>query len=220
MKKFIIHGLNDITAAPSGAGYELQLNPESIKRNRTIKMGDKTGVDVAGEVVQYVGYGEQTLDLDFFIDGTGAIPSDRGDDYGSKSVSSVDDDLRTLEETIYSFDGSIHKPKYLFVEYGDMNFRCMMTAFNIDFLLFDLNGHTIRAKVHLALKAYADIKGKKSSPDMSHAFTIREGDSLPLLCKQVYGSMDYYLQVAAHNGLTNFRELEIGSTIEFPPLQR
>ena len=55
---------------------------------------------------------------------------------------------------------------------------------------------------------------------MSHAFTIREGDSLPLLCKEVYGKMDYYLQVAEHNGLTNFRELEVGSTIELPPLQR
>jgi len=96
----------------------------------------------------------------------------------------------------------------------------MMTAFNIEFLLFDINGHTLRAKVHLSLKAYVDLQSKKSSPDMSHAFTIREGDSLPMLCKEVYGNMNYYLQVAEHNGLTNFRELEVGSTVEFPPLQR
>jgi len=221
MKKFIIHGLDEITAAPgSGKTYELQLNPESIKRNRAITMGANPGVDVAGEVVQYVGYGEQTLDLDFYIDSTGAIQSDRGDRYGSKNVSSVDVDLKELEETIYSFKNDIHKPRYLFVEYGEMNFRCMMTAFNVEFLLFDVDGHTIRAKVHLSLKAYVDIASKKPSPDMSHSFTIREGDSLPLLCKKVYGDMNYYLQVAEHNGLTNFRELEVGSTVEFPPLQR
>jgi len=110
MKKFIIHGLDDITGAPGNDGYELQLNPESIKRNRAITMGDKKGVDVAGEVVQYVGYGEQTLDLDFFVDGTGAIPSDRGDSYGSKAVTSVDADLQELESKIYTFDGNIHKP--------------------------------------------------------------------------------------------------------------
>jgi hypothetical protein len=129
-------------------------------------------------------------------------------------------ELAKLESTVYSFDGNIHKLKYLFVEYGDFNFRCMMTAFNIEFLLFDQDGGALRAKVHLSLKSYQQETSKKSSPDMSHAFTIREGDSLPLLCKEVYGDMNYYLQVAEHNGLTNFRELEIGSTLEFPPLQR
>jgi nucleoid-associated protein YgaU len=96
----------------------------------------------------------------------------------------------------------------------------MMTAFSIDFLLFDKDGVALRAKVHLALKGYVQESSKKSSPDMSHSFTIREGDSLPLLCKSVYGDMNYYLQVAEHNGLSNFRELEIGSTLELPPLQR
>lgn len=230
MKKFVIYGVDTLDGTPStGDGYKLQLNPESIKRNRAITMGDKDGVDTSQQKVQFVGYGEETMDLDFFIDSTGAIPA-RGSekhtdkygtsDSGTKEVSSVDDELKKLEETIYTFDGSIHKPKYLFVEYGDFNFRCMMTAFNIDFLLFDKDGGALRAKVHLSLKGYRPDSEQKSSPDMSHAFTIREGDSLPLLCKQVYGDMNYYLQVAEHNGLTNFRELEIGSTLEFPPLQR
>ncbi|MBL0019398.1 MAG: hypothetical protein IPP17_23940 [Bacteroidetes bacterium] len=217
MKKFIIYGIDTIDGAPGGNKYELQLNPESIKRNRAITMGEKAAVDTAKPVVQYLGYGEETMDLDFFLDSTGAIV---GETTGSKVVTSVDTEIADLEKVVYTFDGSIHKPKYLFVEYGDFNFRCMMTAFNIEFHLFDSDGGALRAKIHLSLKGYQQETSKKQSPDMSHSFTIREGDSLPLLCKQVYGEMNYYLQVAEHNGLTNFRELEVGSTIELPPLQR
>lgn len=218
MKKFVIYGLKEMKDSPGGESYKLQLNPESIKRDRTINISEKSAPDTSSPVVQYLGYGEETMDLDFYIDSTGAIPA--GGAAGTKDVKSVDKDLADLEKVIYTFDGSVHKPKYLFVEYGSFNFRCMMTAFSIDFLLFDKDGVALRAKVHLALKGYVQESSKKSSPDMSHSFTIREGDSLPLLCKSVYGDMNYYLQVAEHNGLSNFRELEIGSTLELPPLQR
>jgi hypothetical protein len=211
MVKFIIHGLDSIDASPSGGGYTLQLNPESIKRNRAIVIEAGEAGDTGAQVNQYKTYGDETMDLDFFLDCTGAIPG---------SPDSVDDEIESLSKTIYDYAGEIHKPKYLFVEYGSFSFRCMMTAFNTEYMLFDQDGKALRAKIHLALKSVKQSTAKKSSPDMSHAFTIREGDSLPLLCKEVYGKMDYYLQVAAHNGLTNFRELEVGSVIELPPLQR
>jgi len=223
MKKFVIYGFKENTEVPGpgSKGYTLQLNPESIKRNRAITIEGKVGIDTAMQKAKYIGYGEETMDLDFFIDGTGAIPANAQDGKSNtKSTKSVDAELRDLEKIIYDFESADHKPKYLFVEYGKLSFRCMMTAFNIDYLLFDINGYALRAKVHLSLKGYKEEPEKKESPDMSHAFTIREGDTLPLLCKQVYGKMDYYLQVAEHNGLTNFRELEVGSTIELPPLQR
>lgn len=211
MVNFIIHGLDSIDASPGKDGYKLKLNPESIKRNRAIVIEAGDAGDTGTQVNQYKTYGDETMDLDFYLDCTGAIPG---------SPASVDAELELLSQTIYDYAGEIHKPKYLFVEYGSFSFRCMMTAFNTEYLLFDQNGNSLRAKVHLSLKSVKQSTEQKSSPDMSHAFTIREGDSLPLLCKVVYGKMDYYLQVAEHNGLTNFRELEVGSTIELPPLQR
>lgn len=211
MVNFKIHGLNAIDENPSGEGYKLKLNPESIKRNRAIVIEAGEAGDTGTQVNQYKTYGDETMDLDFYLDCTGAIKG---------MTASVDGELEKLSQTIYDYSGDIHKPKYLFVEYGKFSFRCMMTAFNTEYLLFDKDGKALRAKVHLALKSVKQSTVQKSSPDMSHAFTIREGDSLPLLCKEVYGKMDYYLQVAEHNGLTNFRELEVGSTIELPPLQR
>jgi nucleoid-associated protein YgaU len=212
MKKFIIHGLKEINDAPGSAGsFKLQINPESIKRNRALTVKNGDAGDTSSAVKQYDSYGDETLDLDFFLDATGVLEG---------SPAFVDDLIKELTDTIYHYEGDKHKPNYLFIEYGSFSFKSMMTAFNVEYTLFDKNGMGLRAKVHLALTHFKELGEQKSSPDMSHSFTIREGDSLPLLSKQVYGKMDYYLQVAEHNGLTNFRDLEVGSVIEFPPLQR
>lgn len=209
MEKLVITGLKTADAN-SGEEYKLQLNPESIKHNRALNVEAKDVGDTEGPVNQYKSYGDETMDLDFVIDGTGAIPG----------FVSVDAELEKIVDLVYRYEGDIHMPNYLLVTYGKFTFRCLMTAFAIEYLLFDRSGSALRARVTMSLKSLKVKAEKKSSPDMSHTMTIREGDSLPLLCKDIYGKMDYYLQVAEHNGLTNFRELEIGSTIEFPPLQR
>ncbi len=210
--KVIITGLSDPKGeGDAGTEYPLQINPEGIKHTRAINVNTKAVGDTAGPVGQFQGYGDDTITLDFFIDGSGVID---GSFWGTVPM-----ELKKLENCIYGFDASQHKPRPLLVTYGGFVFRCTLTSYTTDYLLFDRDGLPLRAKVSLGLKG-AKEKKKKNSPDMTHAKTIREGDSLPLLCKEIYGKMDYYIQVAEHNGLTNFRELEIGSTVEFPPLQR
>jgi nucleoid-associated protein YgaU len=59
----------------------------------------------------------------------------------------------------------------------------------------------------------------KSSPDLSHLVTVKAGDTLPLLCCNIYGSSVYYLEVARVNGLAHFRDLAPGMQLLFPPLQ-
>ena len=60
----------------------------------------------------------------------------------------------------------------------------------------------------------------KSSPDLTHVRTIRPGDSIPMLCEDIYGSPIYYLEVAKANNLANFRTLKAGQKIIFPPLDK
>lgn len=61
---------------------------------------------------------------------------------------------------------------------------------------------------------------KKSSPDLTHILQVKAGDTLPLMCKKVYGDPKYYLQVADVNGLGNFRRLEPGMELVFPPIDK
>lgn len=202
--------------SPSGDAFTCDINPEQITHSREIVINENPTSNTGGGVTQVQGYGNDSLSFDLFMDGTGVI---RG------AQRPVEAQIKALTDVAFTFENEIHKPNYLLISWGGMNFKGHIKTFNITYTLFTKTGAPLRAKVSLAFKEYIDPKKKeaitgKSSPDLTHTFTIREGDSLPMLCKQVYGKMDYYLQVAEHNGLTNFRELEVGSVLEFPPLER
>ena len=49
--------------------------------------------------------------------------------------------------------------------------------------------------------------------------TVNAGDRIDLLCQRIYGDAGYYPQVARVNNITNFRELEPGTTLHFPPVR-
>ena len=49
---------------------------------------------------------------------------------------------------------------------------------------------------------------------------VVDGDTLPLLCREIYGSASYYLRVAQVNRLDDFRNLTAGQELIFPPFAR
>ena len=55
-------------------------------------------------------------------------------------------------------------------------------------------------------------------PPLAGKQPVKGGDTLPLMCYDIYGASGYYLEVARINGLTAFRDLAIGSQVVFPPL--
>lgn len=197
-----------------GPTFSCDFNPENVKHNRSVEINEKKVGDTAGPVTQFQSYGSESLDFELIFDGTNY----------NRDPLDVDSTVKELTEIVYNYQGDIHKPYYLLLEWSNFTFIGQVKSYDVDFTLFDIDGKPLRAKVNLSVTIYNDPKNNRSSrrnsPDMTHVKTIRVGDSLPLMCKEVYGKMQYYLQVAEHNGLTNFRELEIGETLEFPPLER
>jgi nucleoid-associated protein YgaU len=49
---------------------------------------------------------------------------------------------------------------------------------------------------------------------------VKAGDSLPALCYQIYGDPGYYLEVARFNRLDDFRRLQPGTRVVFPPVRK
>ena len=81
----------------------------------------------------------------------------------------------------------------------------------------------MRAKATMSFQGFknpqeAALEANMSSPDLSHAVVVTEGDTLPLLCHRIYGDSRYYVDVARFNGLHAFRALKPGLTLRFPPL--
>ena len=49
---------------------------------------------------------------------------------------------------------------------------------------------------------------------------VKQGDNLPLMCENIYGDPNYYLQVAEANNIIDFRNLIPGQKILFPRLEK
>ena len=60
---------------------------------------------------------------------------------------------------------------------------------------------------------------QRSSPDMTHTVRVRAGDTLPLLCQQIYRDASKYVDIARLNGLDGFRHLAPDTVLQFPPMR-
>ncbi len=192
-------------------GKTFWYKPDSLKVKRNIDLKSKNVGNTSAQPTQFVGMGKIELSVTLEIENTGAI--------GGKS--DVQSEVEGLVNDLAAYKGGEHRTNYCTVTFGHESLLMQLETMDIDYKLYDSAGSPYHAEVALKFTSAAEVSiTGNQSPDMTHGFTIREGDSLPNLCMQVYGDMRYYMAVAEHNKLTNFRELEIGTVLEFPPIDR
>ena len=125
------------------------------------------------------------------------------------------------------FSSLLNPEKYAFkykVEYTEAQGQGT-SATQPKFVLFSPEGVPLRAVVTASFKGVVEdslrvARENNNSPDLTHVRIVKEGDTLPLMTFKIYGDSKYYLQVAAANNLTNFRRLQPGQQIIFPPIEK
>lgn len=171
------------------------------------------------------------LDLEILLDGTGITEANPGNKLINKIINkkatktNVATKLDDFLITTGTYDGSIHKPYDVTISWGILHFEGILSSFTVDFTLFSPEGFPLRAVIKAKFIGTTNIdlanaKAKKSSPDLSHKRTVKDGDTLPLMTEKIYGDSKYYLEVAKINGLVNFRQLIPGQELFFPPLEK
>lgn len=201
--------------------FEAMFNPQSFSQKYEIIYGKGQGLNSTGKKVNYSRSKPSELSLKLVLDGTGV------NEMGIlklKSQKTVSEQVKKFLDLTYRMNGKIHEPNFLKVEWGDLIFACRLGSADISYTSFDRNGKPLRAELDVNLLSDKDIKKRmakenKSSPDLTHSRVVRKGDTLPLLTKEVYGTADHYLRVAQFNNLDNFRNLNSGQEIFFPPLE-
>lgn len=204
----------DYSQASSVGKYQVMLNPESIKIDREVKYSEEQVPNTSDSSYKYDSTPGATLSFDLVIDCTGVVDLERLD---------MSKEMASLNKIIYFYNGKIHRPNYVKVVWGKLQFQGYLTNYNTTFTLFKPNGNPIRAEVSLTFKSYMTAKAvakkdEKNSPDLTHLVEVTEGMTLPLICQKVWGNPHYYIQVARHNNLNKFRNLQPGTTLVFPPL--
>jgi hypothetical protein len=195
--------------------FESYVNPNEITLSYEMEYDSAQGSGTTKSRMSFKSQKPGDLSLTFFIDGTGA--------------NGVQIDVQTAIEqfqTVTGFNGDIHRPNYLVVNWGKLTVRrCVLKSASIAYKMFQPNGIPLRALITAVFTDNSDDKTRvameqKKSPDLTHLRVIKAGDNLPMLCNQIYGDPRIYLRVAQANGIDDFRNIAPGTQVFFPPLEK
>jgi hypothetical protein len=198
-----------------GNPYKVMINPDLVKWQRSVEYNETQPPDSSSPSQKYKSTPSDVLDFDIVIDCTGIVDENR---------TSMAKELDTLKKIVFSYNGQIHRPNFVKVQWGNgIMFEGVLMSFNTSYTLFRRDGSALRAKVSLSFKKYispakACKAAGKQSPDVIHRVNVLEGVSLPQLCQQVWNDDSYYIQVAQYNRLNKFRNLKGVTRLIFPPL--
>ncbi len=207
-------------------GMEVMFNPTSYKRKYEIAFASPQAVGSASKPADYSFTPPGELAFQFVFDGTGVAYS--GVEQAARALrgESVKKQIERFEKLCLDMNSDSHQPNFLRISWGDhLKFDARLRSLDITYKLFDEGGDPLRAEIDASFiddRTPATIArtADKKSPDLTHVRMVNGGDTLPLLCKEIYGSSAHYLRVAADNGLDDFRRLVPGQTLRFAPLQR
>ncbi len=205
------------TSLPNDIPFLAMFNPDNLSIKEDLEWVPNGAVGRAGKEYAYKGTKARTFTVELTIDGTGVNTN------GVKIPVTLQ--VLLFRAATTNLSSSDHHPPLLLVQYGLFITKCILLSSTVNYTMFDLAGLPIRAKITASFtewtpKALGGILGMLSSPDMTHKVPVKQYDILPLLTHKTYKKQEYYLQVAKVNKLKNFRKLEAGSTLTFPPIAK
>ncbi|MCX6218594.1 LysM peptidoglycan-binding domain-containing protein [Spirosoma sp.] len=228
LEKMLILGFKDSKEAENGgkaeakaneAYFEALINPETYTLDYKLKFSESgQGQGTSGKQLKYEYTEPEEITFEFLFDNTGII-----DD---KPRENIADDIKRFKKVLIEYKGDSHEPRHFKLVWGENSiFKGRVTELSITYKLFNPDGSPIRAVAKVKFKSSIEelkraAKENKSSPDLTHIRLVKAGDTLPLMCQRIYGDARYYLQIAALNGLTNFRRLVPGTELVFPPIDK
>ncbi|MBU3699179.1 MAG: LysM peptidoglycan-binding domain-containing protein [Candidatus Kapabacteria bacterium] len=225
LQKMLILAFSDSEKCESGldseaqARFEVLINPESYTHTTKIKYADSSqGTGTSGQQLKYEATEPAEMSFEFLFDNTGIIDG--------KPRESIVEDVEKFRQTVLQYHSDSHEPLHLKLVWGqNLIFKGRLTEASITYKLFKPDGTPIRAVAKINVKASVEenrrvAEQNNRSPDLTHIRTVKAGDTLPLMCHQIYGNSAYYLAVAAANGLDNLRKLTPGMKLRFPPLSK
>ncbi len=193
------------------------INPETYQLDYKIEYNDKQGQGTSGSQQKFKMTKPEEFTFEFLFDNTGIIDG--------KAKEDIWDDLKKFKKMLVDYDGQIHQPRHFKLIWGVTLFKGRLTSLNIIFKLFKPDGTPIRVVCKCSFKGSVEenvrvAKEDAKSPDLTHEKLVKTSDHLSLMSFEIYEDPRYYIQVARANGLTNFRSLEAGKKVYFPPIDK
>lgn len=198
-----------------GDTFTAMINPESYVLDYKVEFTEGQGAGTSAATQRFNVTKPEEMAFEFLFDSTGIINGEKKD--------SIHDEVEAFKLMLLEYDSASHEPKHFKLVWGKFIFKGRCNSLSITYKLFNPDGSPIRAVCKAGFKGSIEetlrvATENPQSPDLTHYRTVKMGDTLPLMCYNIYGDSKYYLQVAKVNKLYNFRELAQGTELFFPPL--
>lgn len=206
--------------------YTALINPETYKFSYKIEFCDAQAPGTSAVNLRFNKMPPQDFNFDFIFDSTGVVDSSILPNLLSNSVSpDVIDQIETFKHTVLKYVGDIHRPYFLKLHWGKLNFKGVLTSLDIEFKLFNPDGSPIRAVAKAGFKGSVEENLRaaledKQSPDITHKRVFQGNDTFFLLTNSIYNNEQYYIPAAAFNKLNSFRKIKQGTSLYFPPISQ
>lgn len=222
LTKMKIHACSDADYKKDlpGSPITVLINPDSYSREYKLKVSDVRAQGAPKALLKYEYSEPAEISFEFLFDNTGIID-------GKPNKKGISEDIQAFKDVLTSYQGEFHQPAFIKLAWGTQDglFKGRLMSLNIQYKLFGPDGSPLRAIAKATFKeSISDLEQaaekKNNSPDLTHVVLVKAGDTLPLLCNRIYENPKYYLQVAKINRLGNFRQLEPGMELVFPPVDK
>jgi len=198
-----------------GEPFVALVNPESYTLDYKVEFNDAQAPGTSATQQRFTAKRPDELGFEFLFDSTGILDG--------RPRTDIHDELEKLKAMLLGYDSESHEPKHFKLVWGKLIFKGRCNALTVTYKLFNPDGRPIRATAKATFKGSVDeplrvAQEAPASADLTHRRTVAEGDTLPLMCYRIYGDARHYIGVARANGLQNFRALQPGQELFFPPL--
>ncbi len=210
--KIIGYENQSYSESKKSSDFTTQVNPATLKLGKRLNYSQNGEAQGVANLRKFRSQALDSLSFEVLMDDTGIIPSKTG---------KIKDRINQLEKAIYRINSESHEPSYTKVIWGTFIFRGRVESINYDYSLFSPDGTPLRVKVSFSFAGYFDKDTTQmNSPDLSRVITFRAGDTIARYCDEIYGDASFCHEIAAYNNLSEFRKIEPGTKIQFPPLAR
>ncbi|XZF12938.1 CIS tube protein [Chitinophagaceae bacterium MMS25-I14] len=201
----------------TGPPFIAMMNPESYSLEYKVEFTEGQGHGTSAAQQRFNVKRPDEMQFEFLFDATGIIDG--------LPRPTVFPEVELFKKMLLDYDSQSHEPKHFKLVWGLFIFKGRCNSLTINYKLFSPEGLPIRAVCKAGFKGSVEeilrvATENPQSPDLTHYRIVKQGDTLPLMCYQVYGDSKYYLQVARVNQLSNFRDIEPGTEIFFPPITK
>jgi nucleoid-associated protein YgaU len=188
-----------------------EFNPTEVTVDKSVTYAEQDIPGLDAPIQQFVSGDAETLSIELFFD-----TYEDGEDVREQT-----DEIHRL----LMIDGDRHAPPVVKFAWGRISFTSLVESANTTYTMFASDGTPVRARIDVTFREYTppeeQLQGEpRHSADRKSVHRVTQGETLPSIANETYGSPTKWREIAAANDIVNPRRLEPGTELEIPPLER